>query len=80
MKRKTSENPEIRYHLAGWILFVICAVFFLAASWKSGDWLAFSGSVVFLVACLVFMVPLFRSVTAASREKSSYRDPADPER
>jgi uncharacterized membrane protein YhhN len=60
MKRKTSENPETRYHMAGWILFVICALFFIAASFRSGDWLTFIGSILFLFACIVFMIPLFR--------------------
>jgi len=58
---KRALDPETKYHLAGWILFVICAFFFLAASWRSGDWLTFIGSVLFLIACILFMIPLLRN-------------------
>jgi hypothetical protein len=47
-----------RFELAGWILFIVSAVFFTWASWRDGDPLALSGSLFFLFACLVFLVPL----------------------
>lgn len=47
-----------RYQLLGWVLFVVCAVFYIGSSAKNGDTLALTGSVVFLVACLVFIVAL----------------------
>jgi hypothetical protein len=46
--------------LAGWALFVVSAVFFTAASVRSGDGLALAGSLFFLVACFVFLAPLLR--------------------
>ncbi|MDF1791851.1 MAG: hypothetical protein P1U88_08075 [Thalassobaculaceae bacterium] len=46
------------WHLAGWLIFVVSALFFVAASWRAEDWLALGGSLAFLVACIVFMVPL----------------------
>ncbi len=49
---------EVKYHLAGWVLFILCALFFIASSIKNGDALALIGSVVFLLACLLFIVPL----------------------
>jgi Ca2+/Na+ antiporter len=55
-----------RRAIYGWVLFVVCALFFMAASLKNRDLLTFLGSVIFLVACLVFLVPLIRS--AASSE------------
>ena len=49
---------ELKYHLAGWILFIICAIFFLASSVKNHDVLSFIGSILFLIACVVFLIPL----------------------
>lgn len=42
----------------GWILFIVSAVGFCIASW--GHFWAMFGSVFFLLACLVFMIPFFR--------------------
>lgn len=53
---------ELMSHLVGWILFIVCAFFFLAASWQSGDTLTFIGSILFLVACFAFVIPLVRSI------------------
>ena len=47
-----------RYNLWGWILFVVCAGFFIASSVRSGDGLALAASIIFLLACLLFIVPL----------------------
>ena len=51
-------KQELKYHLAGWILFIICAIFFLASSVKNHDVLSFIGSILFLIACVVFLIPL----------------------
>lgn len=48
----------MKYELTGWILFVICALFFLASSLKNQDILTLIGAVIFLVACIVFIIPL----------------------
>ena len=45
-------------NLLGWILFVISACGFIIASW--GNFWAMFGSVFFLIACLVFLIPFFR--------------------
>ncbi len=50
---------EKKCHLAGWIIFIICAGFFIAGSVRSGDAVMTAGSVLFLLACLVFLVPFF---------------------
>ena len=54
-------GQEIKYELAGWILFIICAIFFVASSLKNHDILTFIGSVIFLIACVVFLIPLVKS-------------------
>jgi len=46
------------WNLAGWLLFIASALFFLAASIRAGDILAIIGSLAFLLACFVFLVPL----------------------
>lgn len=47
--------------LAGWLLFIVSALFFIAASWRSGDMLALAGGLFFLLACFVFLVPVYRT-------------------
>jgi Na+/melibiose symporter-like transporter len=48
------------WQLLGWLLFVLCALLFIAASIRSGDGLALAASLVFLLACVCFIVPLIR--------------------
>ena len=55
---KEKSDREHKYHLFGWILFIICAMFFLASSLKNQDILTCIGSIVFLIACIVFLIPL----------------------
>ena len=59
---KNHEGQDLKYQLLGWILFIVCAVFFIASSLKNGDILTFIGSVIFLIACVVFLIPLFRII------------------
>ncbi len=58
--KENHKEQENRYHLAGWILFVLCAIFFIAASVKNRDPLTLIGSVIFLISCIVFIIPLVR--------------------
>lgn len=47
------------YQLTGWTLFIVCALLYCASTLETGPWwTGFVGSVVFLVACIVFMIPL----------------------
>jgi len=52
---------EKYYELAGWILFIICAIFFIISSWQSQDLLLLIGSILFFVACILFILPLLSS-------------------
>jgi uncharacterized membrane protein YhhN len=52
MKRKD------RYHLVGWGLFLISAVFFIASGVRHRDILTLTGSIAFFIACIVFLIPL----------------------
>ena len=53
-----NERSRHTFELAGWLIFVASACFFLAATIRSGDLLSIAGSGLFLAACIVFMVPL----------------------
>lgn len=59
-KPKYQTEKEIKYQLAGWVLFVICSLFFIASSLKNNDVLTFIGGTIFLIACIVFIIPLLR--------------------
>ena len=60
--QKQAKAQEMRYHVVGWVLFLLCAVFFLASSIQNGDTMALIGSVLFLVACFAFLIPLVRNL------------------
>ncbi len=51
---------EKLFQLWGWILFVLSAVFFTLASLRSGDLVTLTGSLLFLLACVLFIVPLVK--------------------
>lgn len=46
-----------RLHRAGWLLFLLSAVFFAISGARSGDGLVVAGSVVFGAACVLFLLP-----------------------
>lgn len=48
----------LRWQMAGWLLFIVCALLFIAAGWVQRDPLTLAGSVVFLAACFCFAIPL----------------------
>ncbi len=50
-------RKEQRINLVGWVLFVVSALFFIAASLRAGDLLGLAGALFFLVACFVFLLP-----------------------
>ncbi|MGD8243111.1 MAG: hypothetical protein PVF55_09855 [Desulfobacterales bacterium] len=75
-RRKSRLKRKDRFALAGWLLFILCAAFYLASSLKNQDPLATIGSVLFIVACLVFMVTLVRP----AKEKSAVGEAERPEK
>lgn len=63
-----------RYQLYGWILFVTCALLFIAESFINRQPLLFVGSIIFLLACLLFLVPLIDTLkNGKDRGKNSTR-------
>ena len=65
-------TQEIKYQIVGWMLFIICAIFFIASSLKNHDILTFIGSIIFLIACIVFFIPLVRSGKRTANDKKPY--------
>ncbi|MFP6728770.1 MAG: cytochrome oxidase subunit III [Alphaproteobacteria bacterium] len=47
-------------NLAGWALFVLSALSFITSSLRSGDTAGLIGAALFLVACLLFLIPFFK--------------------
>ena len=66
---------ERRFQLWGWILFIVCAGFFIASAIHNHDALYLIGSIIFLVACIVFIIPL---VTGRTGRKPG-REESEPE-
>jgi len=62
------QRKEHRINLAGWWLFVISALFFIGASLRAGDMLGLFGSLFFLVACFVFLLPYALRARAEKRD------------
>jgi len=61
-------RKEGRINLAGWVLFVISALFFTATSLRAEDMLGLLGSLFFLVACFVFLIPYALRARAAKKD------------
>jgi len=76
MKEKQANQigQEIKYNLTGWILFIICAIFYIASSLKNYDTLTFIGSVIFLIACIVFLIPMVGSIKKAKNDTKMHTD------
>lgn len=49
-----------RTDLWGWILFLLCAVAFTIAGIRDRDLVVTVGSLLFLVACVLFLIPYMR--------------------
>ena len=61
-------RKEHRINLAGWWLFVISALFFIATSLRAGDMLGLLGALFFLIACFVFLIPYALRARAAKND------------
>lgn len=46
------------FQITGWLLFVLSALGFIVSSIRSGDVLSLIAGVLFLVGCVMFLVPL----------------------
>jgi hypothetical protein len=48
-----------KIHIAGWVVFILSAFGFIASSLRNGDIYGLIGSVLFLIACIIFLFPFF---------------------
>jgi len=53
-----SQPLNHRFQLWGWIIFIFSALFFMTSSIRAEDPISLIGGALFLLACLVFLVPL----------------------
>ena len=60
MFHPVAEDTTDQLEVWGYGLWVVGIVLFVVASARSGDWLSFAGSVLFLVGIVVVMVPMVR--------------------
>jgi hypothetical protein len=58
-----------RTQLAGWWLFVFCALCYLVTAWRASDPWSVVGSVLFLAGCFAFMIPLLRESIEIGRAR-----------
>ncbi len=56
------KGQDLKWQITGWMLFVVCAVLFIASSINNQDTLACIASVIFLISCIFFLVPLVRTM------------------
>ena len=52
---------EKHCQMLGLLGFLVAGVIFVAAGIRHGDTLTILGSVVWMISCLIWMIPLFRS-------------------
>jgi|GEM_PF-784356 hypothetical protein len=55
-----SPRKEWCFNMTGWLLFTSSAVFYIWSSARAGDGVAVIASLLFLAACIVFMIPAWR--------------------
>ncbi|WP_448874927.1 hypothetical protein [Desulfobulbus propionicus] len=64
-------NRTKRMQFCGWILFLACALLFVAEGFRSESPLLLVASLLFLLGCLFFIIPLLRS--SSSKKQSTGR-------
>lgn len=52
------QDKEAPFHLAGWVLFLVCAFLFLYVAARDSDLILALASLVFLSGCVAFLIPL----------------------
>jgi hypothetical protein len=57
--RRMSRRAEWRFVLGGWLLFTASAVGFAWTTAAAGDRVGLAASLLFLLGCLVFLVPVW---------------------
>ncbi len=61
-QKKIIVKKTLAYQLGGWLLFIVCALLFIVSSIRTWQPLIFAGSIIFLLACILFIIPLVDSL------------------
>lgn len=67
MLRMMQNRGGLVLELAGWLVFTASSCGFLVSTYMARDIFAFGGSLLFLLGCLMFMVPLALRVLFGTR-------------
>ena len=59
---ESEKKKDLKAQLWGWVLFVICAVLFTLSGVRARDILAVAASIIFLLGCAIFMIPLVKAI------------------
>ena len=59
---QNEKNKDLKAQLWGWVLFAICAVLYTLSGVRAQDILTIAASIIFLLGCVVFMIPLVRAI------------------
>ena len=54
------QDKDAPFHLAGWVLFLVCAFLFLYVAIRDGDYVLALASLLFLAGCIAFLIPLLK--------------------
>jgi Na+/proline symporter len=54
---------KFSYQLAGWVLFILCSIFYILSGIHSRDAFSLTGGILFFIACIVFIIPLILELT-----------------
>ncbi len=58
----------MKFQLIGWSLFLLCSIFYIISSIIVRDWFYLSGSILFFIACVVFMLPVLSTLKKKKNE------------
>jgi hypothetical protein len=59
---KNEKHKDLMFQLWGWILFLTCGVLFTISGVRAQDMITISASIVFLLGCVVFIIPLVKAM------------------
>ncbi len=62
------ERRARQYQIFGWLLFILSGMFFIWSTAAAGDPLGLVASLLFLVACPIFLAPIIRTARQSNSQ------------
>ena len=62
-------DPDRKFVLTGWWLFIVSASFFIIASLRAGDMIGLLGASAFMAANISFLIPFYRAPSEDERDR-----------